>query len=297
MSEPEIINTIVVPCIRTDYFPRYIDTLYKYTPHNFHLFLVDQTYEGMPEYADDERVHLYLRPKYNLGFAQGMNIGLKLAQTKYVTASNDDVEFIDDRWWQGIIDTFNMGKNIKAVNPLSVTEPGWGYGCNKNSPEELVKEKEEALNAEFSRPHEMFMHLPYKKDYDKKDYDELLTKKSGVIDGIITWMTVFEKEALEYKGYFDERFVPGGGEDYDINGRFYDKTWPTGEEREEDRYRMVATSKSWAWHWLGMSKSFKGKLKPLARERWNKWTSLWENPGHHPTVSRGRKDKVVTASL
>lgn len=293
----EIINTFVVPSIRDDYFPKFLRTLYKNTPPNFKVIWVDMTAEGCPQYANDPRVHIYIRPQGNLGFAQGMNIGLRMAQTKYVTAANDDVEFIDPRWWTGIEETFKSDPKIKGVNPLSVTEPGWGYGCNRNSTEELVKSKEDALHCHFNRETELFEHLPYKEEYTKEDYDFLLKQKSGTIDGIITWMTVFEKEALEYKGYYDERFYPGGGEDYDLDGRFYSKWWPTGTERPEDRYRVVATSRSWAWHWLGMSRSYKGPYRPMVRPSWNKGKELWEDNWSHPTQAQHRKDKVFQAEL
>jgi GT2 family glycosyltransferase len=229
----ESINTFVVPIIVPDYIKRFLETLYEYTPPNFRVILIDQTKEGLPEDWDlwsfiKPKVHMYVRPYRNLGFAHAMNTGIRISDTKYVTCANDDVEFINKRWWFGVEEELSRD-GIEAVNPMSVTEPGWGYGCNKNSSEELVTEKETALGCKFNREAERFEHLPYKKDYSEEEYDFLLNQKNGSIEGCITWLTTFKRQSLEFKGLFDERFFPGGGEDYDIGGRFYSEFWPSGE--------------------------------------------------------------------
>lgn len=293
----EITNTFVVPIIIPDYIERFLFTLYKFTPPNFRVILIDQTLNGMEQYSNDKRVHMYIRPYRNLGFSQAMNTGIRVSDTKYVTCSNDDVEFIDDRWWTGIIETFNADKQIKAVNPMSICEPGWGYGCNRNSPDELVKKKENDLKCAFNRNEERFEHLPYKSEYSKEDYDYLLSRKSGWIDGIITWCTVFDRAALDYKGMYDERFFPGGGEDYDIGGRFYSMFWPTKQANPLDRYRMVATAKSWAWHHLSKSRTSKDQLLPGLRDHWNKDHEMWEDQWTHPTLAKFRKDEVKRYAL
>lgn len=290
-------NTFVVPIIIPDYIERFLVTLYKYTPPNFNVILIDQTLDGVPEYAKDDRVQMYIRPYRNLGFSHAMNTGIRISNTPYVTCSNDDVEFVDDRWWSGIMETFNADKQIKAVNPMSITEPGWGYGCNKDSEESLIKEKEEALKCKFNREEERFEHLPYQEEYTKDDYDYLLSRKSGWIDGIITWCTVFEREALEYKGLFDERFFPGGGEDYDIGGRFYSQWWPNKEGNPMDRYRMVATAKSWAWHHLNKSRKTTQKYLPGLRDNFGDDHAMWEDKWTHPTLAKFRKDEVKRVML
>lgn len=288
----EIINTFVVPIIIPDFIERFLFTLYKYTPENFRVILIDQTLHGVDSLVKDPRVHVYIRPYRNLGFAHAMNTGIRISNTKYVTCSNDDVEFVNKKWWYGIEETFNIDKQIKAVNPLSITEPGWGYGCNKNSEDELVKQKESELHCTFNREEERFEHLPYKEEYSEEEYDHLLRQKNGFIDGIITWCTVFDKEALDYKGMYDERFFPGGGEDYDIGGRFYSSYWPSGQANPLDRYRMVATSKSWAWHHLSKSRRTKEELLPGLRNNFGDDHAMWEDKWTHPTLAMFRKDEV-----
>jgi GT2 family glycosyltransferase len=287
MDEP--INTFVFCPIVPDYMERALATLYKFTPPNFRVVVVDQTLTGIDFLAHDARVHLYVRPYRNLGFASAMNLGMRIACTKYVTAANDDIEFINDKWWAGIVETFKNDPSIKAVNPMSIAEPGWGYGCNKGTPPDIFEPKEEALKAKFNPETGNFEHLPYQKDYSEDDWQKLIHQKSGCIDGIITWMTVFEKEALEYKGYYDERFTPGGGEDYDLGARFYCKNWPT---EGSPRYRVVATSKSWCWHWLGSSRSYKGEILKTGRPGFGRDHFMWEDNWYHPTMALRRIDSV-----
>lgn len=291
------INTFIVPIVLPDYIDRFLYTLYKYTPKNFNVIVIDQTKNGCHWLSKSDLVHMYIRPYRNLGFAHAMNTGIRISNTKYVTCANDDVEFINSRWWSGIMETFDSDNQIKAVNTMSVTEPGWGYGCNTNSPEELVKQKESELHCKFNREEERFEHLPYKEEYSEEDYNFLLGQKNGMIDGIITWMTVYEREALEYKGLYDERFWPGGGEDYDIGGRFYSIYWPNKQGNPADRYRMVATSRSWAWHHLSKSRKSKEEYLPGLRNRFGDDHAMWEDRWTHPTLAKFRKDDVQRVLL
>lgn len=296
--EPEIVNTIIVPIIIPDYIERFLYTLYKYTPPNFRVIVIDQTLHGVDSLTKDPRVHMYIRPYRNLGFAHAMNTGIRISSTKYVTCANDDVEFINSRWWNGIEDTFASDKQIKAVNPMSIAEPGWGYGCNKNSPEELVKQKEQELGCTFNRENERFEHLPYKQEYTEADYDYLLTRKNGCIDGIITWCTVFDRESLNLKGVFDEKFYPGGGEDYDIGGRFYSIYYPDREHPNSLlRYRMVAPSNCWAWHHLSKSRNTKEQYLPGNRTNFGNDHYAWEDHWTHPTLAKFRSSEVARVLL
>jgi len=255
-------NTFITNPIRPDYIDRLLYTLYKYTDmSNNRLIVVDQTQDGIYEKVK-EKTHLYLRPHRNLGFAKSMNEGIIHGQhwnSKYITCMNDDVEFINKAWWDGIIETFNQDeKRIMAVNPMSPREPGWGYGWDHGKYIDLIE---------------------YKEEYDEEDYQYLLEgdfskvqglpdsfprRKIGVIDAIATWCTIFKKEFFEKFGLFDERYYPGGGEDYDINARCY-----------RQGYRMVGTTRSWVWHWWGKSKDtreYQGKSLPVVPEL------VWMNP-------------------
>jgi hypothetical protein len=197
------------------------------------------------------KVDCYLRPRRTLSFAQSHNLAIRLATTPYVTCANDDIEFIDGRWWSGIMETFEQNdERVVAVNPSSVKIPGWGYG----------------VGGDF----EVVPNLP-------PTYPRRLR---GVIDGIATWCTVFHaarmREALEeeqsrfgienpHNLYFDEKFHPAGGEDYDLNARMY----RLGR-------RMVGTSRSWVYHHWSATKDHVNLLPALDESLcWNNFDELW----------------------
>ncbi len=266
-------NVFVINPVRTTYIQSCIDTLYKYTDmKNNKVVVVDQTAKGLNNLKG---VHLILRPHRNLGFAKSMNEGIIHGirwKSKYITCLNDDIEFINKKWWEGIEETFQMSDRILGVNPMSPREPGWGYGMDHGHYIDL---------------------LPYKKHFSEKDYEYLLEgdfssikklpdtyprKKTGVIDAIATWCTIFKREFFDKIGFFEERYYPGGGEDYDLDARCY---------RED--YRLVGTTKSWVWHWWGSSKDHQGEIKseslPIIDDlRWNSSNLIWpekENGGQN----------------
>jgi GT2 family glycosyltransferase len=220
---------------------------------------------------------MYVRSYRPLGFSKAVNTGIRLCDSKYITICNDDVEFISNEWWGGILDTFKLDKKILAVNPSSPKEAGWGYGW---SPDKYVH------------------LLPYKEEYSEEDYNFLMDgdfsqveelpdtfprKRTGVIDAIATWCTVFKKEALlptedetgikeAIVGLFDERFYPSGGEDYDLMARAYSPAWRGG------RYRMVGTSLSWVYHHWSSTKDYLGDLPELDKSKyWNRLGELWHD--------------------
>jgi len=270
-------NTFVFPIIRTDFIERALETLYEYTEPNFYVYVIDQSPSGIYNKIK-ERTHLYIRPYRNLGFAKAANTGIRLADTKYITVCNDDVEFINKKWWSGILETFKKyGEKVLAVNPMSPKIAAWGYGYPDHYHKEFIE------------------LLPYKRKYTEKDYEFLLKgdfsnikdlpttfprHQSGVIDAFAAWCSVFKRTSFEKIGYFHERFYPGGGEDYDLNARAYSKG-----------YRFLCTPLSWVYHHWSKSKGpGRGENTPKEvrdlidpKRCWNKLGELWPkelNEGH-----------------
>ena len=237
----EKINTFVIPCVRQDYILRCLETLHKQTPPNFSVIVVDQSIPNSEWEAKVRKLcDLHIKScKYNFGFAQASNFGLRLAPTEFVTVLNDDTEAMP-KWWEGVITTFEKFPTAIAVNPMSPLEPGWGWG----------------------KPG-FIEHLSYKEEFTEDDVKGLVKSRKGqVIDAFCCWCTVFKRKELESIGLFDERFVPGGGEDYDWMARAY-----------QAGYRCLSTSHSWYWHWWSQSKEHLGEIKtalPQARPSWNK---------------------------
>ena len=284
--------TYIIPIISDIFISRFLYTLWKYSePDTFRVILIDQCKDKVrPEVWDyiKDKVHLYIHPSRNLGYAKASNEGIIHAlhwKTPYICVSNDDVEIIDPRWLDGIWETFKKDEErILGVVPSSPRVAGWGYGVDYY-PEVL----------------------PYKKEYTKEDYDYLLKgdftdnparlpktfprKVAGtVIDGAPFVMPYFKREAFELVGLFDEHFFPGSGEDYDWNARAYSQN-----------YRFVNTSYSWVWHHWSKSKDLfaSGYLedpyyKPLHLPYWNNFGDLYPpelNEGADFDVWGKRTDK------
>lgn len=285
--------TVIIPIIRHDFLKPCLESLYQYTPVDLRTIVIDQTSDGIFLGAYP-KIHMYIRPYRNLGFSKAMNTGILLSQTPYIMLLNDDVEFLDKRWWQGVLDTFAMDERIVAVNPMSPKEGSWGYGMtvyNKDEwqPKEGFVTDEEKLGVYPKFKNGLEMTTP---ELARENYDLLLDEhptwaKNTTCDAIAMWGTVFKKEGMERFGLLDEKFYPGGGEDYDYNCRVY-----------SENCRMVGTTKSWVWHKWGSSKdqiSGKDPSNPLfaSRERWNANDELWGNKfdvwGHYTDEDGERK--------
>lgn len=271
---PEAI--FIVPLIRPDYIKNYLDTLYKYTPIDFKVIVIDQTLEKTAYEQCKDRVHLWINSYRNLGFSKAHNTGAALAlreNPKYIVFSNDDIEFMNKNWWQGIMDTFATDDHIIGVNPNSPRIAMWGYGVEDGyfdlidyKPEFTDEDYNYLLAGDYA---EAKANRKVKKaDGTEIDVpDSFPAKQSGVIDAVATWCTVFRTDKFKEVGMWDERFFPGSGEDYDMMARAYSRAYPNRDQISEDQhYRVVGTMRSWAWHHWTRSKDY-FKENPEAKEK------------------------------
>jgi GT2 family glycosyltransferase len=261
--------TFVTAVLRPEYINRMVETLYAYTKINLRLIVVDQTKNGL---GDIDGVHLTIRPHRNLGFAKAMNEGMIHGyhwNSPYIMCVNDDVEFINKGWWEDIMNTFEMEsqKEILMVNPESIRIPMWGYGMTEGEYVEILPYKEKYTQEDYEFLQEgNVAHLRTKYKWLPKSFPDHYV---GVCDGIAAWGPVIKRKALTEIGLWDERFYPGGAEDYDMMGRVYSRG-----------YRAVSTRKSWVWHWWGKSKDEQVKAQEKGMEiedsyRWQDLSYLW----------------------
>jgi len=242
--------TFVFPCIQHNYIATALETLYKFTPINFRVIVIDQTKIGF--FSDPELwkkinplIDLYLRPSRNWGFAKAMNEGILHGirwGSKYVVATNDDCEWISDKWWQGILDQFEAYPEMEAVNPASVIEPGWGYGLGV--PGNTLPDWGVAVGEDIWPKKLDGTALTYEESKTEEGYQFLLNHRQGHIEGFAGWCVVGKKEMWERVGLYDERLVPGGGDDYELVHRIY----LAGG-------RASATMRSFVFHFWGKSKA------------------------------------------
>lgn len=300
-----VVNTFVIPIIRGDMIGGCLETLHKFNePGTYNVFVIDQTGSKETQEKYEHLSHLWVRPYRNLGFSKAMNTGARLAQTPYITFLNDDIEFVNKKWWQGILDTFTMSEEIIIVNPMCPKEPTWGYGLREDNYNEWNPPSEFVLAPDGDK-HYMYPVKPDGKPFTYEDlkteegYDWIVSnhpryRKDTMIDGAAGWCLVAKTSGLQEIGLYDEKFYPGGGEDYDLCARAYSCAWP--EERDECdpkfHRRVVSTTKSYMWHHWGKSKddvSAKDPTNPIfSRPRWNALEELW--PNGFDIWSHGHKD-------
>lgn len=287
------IITFIYPIIRDDYIQASLESLEKFTDRSkYKLIIVDQTLSGMKWYPEDNRVDMVIRMK-NQGFATASNTGIRVAlswNTPYIAVINDDVEFIYDKWLEDALEEFKTDPNIIAVNPECPRVPMWGYGMTNGEYLEILPYKDAYTPQDIA----YLKQGDYNKEVIKSRHDFEIPEsfpftKRGVIDGFAGWLPIFKREGLIEKGLYDERFVWGGGEDYDLMGRVYSCAWPVYREDCDPKYhrRAVSTMKSWVWHHWGQSKDVKPTLDPRlfeGRESWNNLDELYPpdiNNGNH----------------
>lgn len=279
MLYPPKWNTFVIPVLVPGKIDDCLKTLYQYTEKgSFYVFVIDQTIEGLdstklrnkyPNLMVIRTPKSDVHPTGNLGHSQASNLGVRLADTPYVTFLNDDVEFINNKWWQGVLDTFKKVEKATPdrpaimVNPASIKLPDWSVG-RKNGDD--------------------FYILPHKENYSGEDWDFLVNQKhyvnkhltilpGSVIDGINLYCTVADTKRLLEVGLTDEFWYPGNANDYDLScraGMF--------------GYRCVGTTLSWVYHHWSVtfhSEEEKAKLiqpelvKGDLRDKWGERLDIW----------------------
>lgn len=289
--------TFVYPIIRTDFIYESFSTLRKFTEKGtYKIVVVDQSINGVgevfiKEFLADE--HLYIRQR-NQGFSNASNKGILHGlkwETPYIAVVNDDTQFMYDGWFTDAIEEFKTDPHILAVCPESPRVAMWGYGLNNGEHVELIPLKDEFTSADIA----------YLKtgDYNKEEIqsrhkfaipETFPFRKRGIVDGIAMWCPIFKREAFIELGLFEERFVWGGGEDYDMLARAYSCAYPIQRDVCDPTHhrRMVSTMKSWVWHFWGQSKDIKETLDPelfAHKQPWNDngelWTPSFDVWGHY----------------
>lgn len=272
------ITFIFIPIV-SDWIENALKTLYKNTPNvNFRVIIVDQTKDGVygkvAKYAD-----LVIRNpnplRTNLGFSKANNEAILHALhwgSKYIACCNDDIEFIDPRWLDGIKEQFQVYPEMLAVCPASPIEQGWGYGMNNDGtwmPGNSCPSWGIQVGNEIWPKKPDGTAITYDECKTPQGYDMLLAHRQGHIEGFAGWFVVFKKEALEKVGFYDERFGPGNGEDYDMVHRIY-----------EAGGRASATMRSFVFHWWGKSKEAvqtRVDIAPFTKKHFADTNALFEH--------------------
>ena len=213
------LTLIFIPII-PDYIETALRTLYEKAPPNlnFRVIVVDQTKDGVygkvAKYTD-----LIIRNpnpnRTNMGFSKANNEGILHALhwgSKYIACCNDDIEFLDSRFWDGLMQQFQAFPEMMAVCPASPIEPGWGYGLGGdgkwitgNSCPSWGVQVNENIYPKAPDGHAITLE----EARTPEGYNMLLAHRQGHIEGFAGWFVVWKREVLEKIGLYYERFGPG----------------------------------------------------------------------------------------
>ena len=276
-------NTFIIPIILTSNIERCLETIYKYTEKNsFYVYIIDQTVKGLDATRlrnRYENLMVIRTPKSdlhytgNLGFAQATNLGISLVQTPYFTMLNDDVELVHADWWQGVLDTFDQVEKATPespavmVCPASIRLADWSVGRPDGDNFDILPYKEQYTDKEYH-------HLVHDEHYIN---EHLTLKPDSVIDGVTMYACVCNTRRFLEVGMLDERYFPGGGEDYDYSCLARMKN-----------FRSVATTKSWVFHhWSSSFRAMRDELEDVKslktpelhwnhnHEKWGENFDIW----------------------
>jgi GT2 family glycosyltransferase len=161
--------------------------VYKQTYLNFEVILVDNgSNDGSAEYV---KIHfpqvIIVKHKNNLGFAGGVNSGIKAANGNLIALLNDDAQ-PEARWLEYLVEGF-VDKNVFAVAPKI-------YQGSFNNSANII----ESVGDYYSCWGFASAIDNGQKDGNIKTYKTVFSATGGA--------SIYRKDIIEKLGYFDEDF-------------------------------------------------------------------------------------------
>jgi GT2 family glycosyltransferase len=175
---------------------QFIESLKKHTPEEYELIFVDngskdKTKEYLDEFrANNTNVKLIFNNS-NLGFAKANNQGIRVATGEYVILLNNDV-ILTDNWLERMIACAQSSPQIGVVGPST----------NNATGQQVINYKIGLNESEIQK----FAYLHAMKEAG--NWFE--------VHRVIGFCMLIKKEVIDKIGMLDERFGPGGFEDYDF---------------------------------------------------------------------------------
>lgn len=252
LTNSNIECTFVFNPVIDKYIRPALESLYKFTPINFRVVVVDQTKNGVYGLVHDYADLIIRNPRrQNMGFGKSLNEGILHGLywgSRYVAACNDDILMISPKWWSGIQAQFDAYPEMYAVCPASPIEPGFGYGLADNGqwiPGNSCPSWGVQIGNNIYPKDSEGKPITLEEAQTEKGYDSLLAHRQGHIEGFAGWFVIGKREMWEEVGLYDERFGPANAEDYQLVHRVY----LAGK-------RASATMRAFVWHaWFSSKKS------------------------------------------
>lgn len=191
-----LVSIIMLTFNQRDLTRQCIESLERYTPLPHELIIVDNgSTDGTCDYlnalaAEKKHVRVIFND-HNAGFSKANNQGAKYATGEYVLLLNNDV-ILTEGWLERLIACAESDATIGVVGPVT----------NKAVGQQVVQ-----------------IVLPVENDPIQKFACMQLMKAAGnwfETHRIIGFCMLIKKAVVERTGLLDERFGPGGFEDYDF---------------------------------------------------------------------------------
>lgn len=187
--------TIVIPAHNNLAYSRIcIESLQRNTPPGYRLVLVDNgSTDGSPEYFDTASGAEVVRHTENLGFAAGVNAGLRRAEGHALILNNDT--YLPPGWFEPLLAVLDADPKAGLVGPVSnhVSGPQLIDGLSLDSPAAI-----EAYGSERARTR---------------------AGQTRAADRLVGFCMLIRGACLADIGLFDERFGLGNFEDDDYGRR------------------------------------------------------------------------------
>ena len=187
--------SIIVPAFNELYYCRQcIDTVRACTRPPYQLILVDNgSTEGVGEFFDSVPGARVIHSERNLGFAGGVNLGLRVAEGHVLLLNSDTLT--PEGWLERLESALLSADDIGMVGPMS------NYVSGEQQISGLMFETQEQINA-FAR--------------------DLAVRNKGIIHDttrLVGFCVLIRDTAFREVGLFDESFGIGGYEDDDYGVR------------------------------------------------------------------------------
>lgn len=179
----------------------------------------------------------------NIGFAAGMNIGIKNSNGKYVATLNNDVE-VDRNWLKRPIEILESNNSIGIIS------------CRQ-----MIHGQNDKIDVIYNYMNHYLLPQP---EYKEFHFNSNLTNKEGYVFSASGASAIYRKAMLNKIGLFDERFF-AYHEESDLHTRALFHAW-----------KCFFVPSSVVFH--KGSKSF-NKMSPTFHyfhER-NRWWYIWKN--------------------
>jgi GT2 family glycosyltransferase len=122
----------------------------------------------------------------NLGFAAGMNSGIKAAHGEYVVTLNNDL-IVDKNWLQRPVEILSSNPEVGIIS------------CRQ-----MVYGKEDLIDIVYSRPSPYLLPAPVGSDQKYSEHPEFHTERE--VSGASGASVIYRKTLLDQFDGFDERF-------------------------------------------------------------------------------------------